>query len=139
MSAEDSVEMRRECCRIRKVEPLGRALAGNKAWITGQRRAQSNTRSSLAVHEDDPDAEAAAEKLLAEKAPTVAPYWSGPDSCSVWPYPPTGTREEIHAEGAGQDDSRLASVATDFTRVLFLSDVVVLPGMVVRVELDERN
>ncbi len=50
----DSVEMRRECCRIRKVEPLGRALAGNKAWITGQRRAQSNTRSSLAVHEDDP-------------------------------------------------------------------------------------
>ncbi|MFB7252086.1 alpha/beta hydrolase [Microbacterium sp. NPDC056234] len=51
--------------------------------------------------EDDPDAEAAAEKLLAEKAPTVAPYWSGPDSCSVWPYPPTGAREEIHAEGAG--------------------------------------
>ena len=50
----DSVEMRRECCRIRKVEPLGRALAGNKAWITGQCRAQSNTRSSLAVHEDDP-------------------------------------------------------------------------------------
>jgi phosphoadenosine phosphosulfate reductase len=50
----DSVEMRRECCRIRKVEPLGRALAGNKAWITGQRRAQAATRSSLAVHEDDP-------------------------------------------------------------------------------------
>ena len=50
----DSVEMRRECCRIRKVEPLGRALAGNKAWITGQRRAQAATRSSLAVQEDDP-------------------------------------------------------------------------------------
>ncbi|MGV7210695.1 phosphoadenylyl-sulfate reductase [Oxalobacteraceae bacterium A2-2] len=50
----DSVEMRRECCRIRKVEPLGRALAGNKAWITGQRRAQSATRSSLMVEEDDP-------------------------------------------------------------------------------------
>lgn len=50
----DGVEMRRECCRIRKVEPLGRALAGNKAWITGQRRAQAATRSSLAVHEDDP-------------------------------------------------------------------------------------
>ncbi|TWI65081.1 phosphoadenosine phosphosulfate reductase [Pseudoduganella lurida] len=50
----DSVDMRRECCRIRKVEPLGRALAGNKAWITGQRRAQSNTRNTLAVHEDDP-------------------------------------------------------------------------------------
>lgn len=49
----DSIEMRRECCRIRKVEPLSRALAGNKAWITGQRRAQSSTRSELAVQEDD--------------------------------------------------------------------------------------
>jgi phosphoadenosine phosphosulfate reductase len=50
----DSIEMRRECCRIRKVEPLGRALAGNQAWITGQRRAQSATRTDLAVQEDDP-------------------------------------------------------------------------------------
>ncbi len=50
----NSVEMRRECCRIRKVEPLGRALAGNKAWVTGQRRAQSSTRAELAVQEDDP-------------------------------------------------------------------------------------
>ena len=49
----NSVEMRRECCRIRKVEPLGRALAGNKAWITGQRRAQSSTRAELHVQEDD--------------------------------------------------------------------------------------
>jgi phosphoadenosine phosphosulfate reductase len=49
----DSIEMRKECCRIRKVEPLKRALAGNKAWITGQRRAQSTTRSELAVQEDD--------------------------------------------------------------------------------------
>lgn len=50
----DSVEMRKECCRIRKVEPLNRALAGNKAWVTGQRRAQSTTRADLAVQEDDP-------------------------------------------------------------------------------------
>lgn len=49
----DSVEMRKECCRIRKVEPLGRALAGKRAWITGQRRAQSTTRAELAVQEDD--------------------------------------------------------------------------------------
>jgi phosphoadenosine phosphosulfate reductase len=49
----DSVDMRKECCRIRKVEPLNRALAGNKAWITGQRRAQSTTRAELAVQEDD--------------------------------------------------------------------------------------
>ena len=49
----DSIEQRKECCRIRKVEPLNRALAGNKAWITGQRRAQSATRTVLAVQEDD--------------------------------------------------------------------------------------
>jgi phosphoadenosine phosphosulfate reductase len=50
----DSIEMRKECCRIRKVEPLGRALAGNKSWVTGQRRAQSATRTTLMVEEDDP-------------------------------------------------------------------------------------
>jgi phosphoadenosine phosphosulfate reductase len=43
-----------ECCGIRKVEPLGRALAGLKAWITGQRRDQSPaTRSAIAVTELD--------------------------------------------------------------------------------------
>jgi phosphoadenosine phosphosulfate reductase len=49
----ESVEMRKECCRVRKVEPLGRALAGNKAWVTGQRRAQSSTRAELHVQEVD--------------------------------------------------------------------------------------
>jgi phosphoadenosine phosphosulfate reductase len=49
----DSVEMRKACCQVRKVEPLGRALEGKKAWITGQRRAQSSTRAELAVQEDD--------------------------------------------------------------------------------------
>jgi phosphoadenosine phosphosulfate reductase len=49
----DSIEMRKECCRIRKVEPLNRALTGKKAWITGQRRAQSTTRAALDVQEND--------------------------------------------------------------------------------------
>ena len=49
----DSVDLRKECCAIRKVEPLGRALQGNQAWITGQRRAQSSTRAELAVQEHD--------------------------------------------------------------------------------------
>ncbi|MES2538517.1 MAG: phosphoadenylyl-sulfate reductase [Pseudomonadota bacterium] len=49
----DSVEMRKECCRIRKVDPLNRALAGNKAWVTGQRRAQSTTRAGLDIQEND--------------------------------------------------------------------------------------
>ncbi|MFT4157641.1 MAG: alpha/beta hydrolase [Microbacterium sp.] len=50
--------------------------------------------------EDDPVAEAASQEKIAEGAPTIAKYWDGPDSCSVWPYPPTGTRGEIHAEGS---------------------------------------
>lgn len=49
----DSIELRHECCQIRKVEPLGRALAGKKAWVTGQRRAQSATRVELHIEEDD--------------------------------------------------------------------------------------
>ncbi|MCW3492054.1 alpha/beta hydrolase [Microbacterium sp. SSM24] len=43
---------------------------------------------------------AAAKEQLASEAPTVAPYWFGPDPCEVWPYPATGTRGEITAEGA---------------------------------------
>lgn len=48
-----SVALRKECCRIRKIEPLNRALAGHLAWITGQRRAQSTTRAALDVQEYD--------------------------------------------------------------------------------------
>ncbi len=46
-SFRDSVDNRKECCGIRKVEPLNRALAGARAWITGQRREQSVTRTRL--------------------------------------------------------------------------------------------
>jgi phosphoadenosine phosphosulfate reductase len=43
-----------ECCGIRKIEPLRRALAGFEAWCTGQRRDQSpSTRSAIAVVERD--------------------------------------------------------------------------------------
>ena len=49
----ESLELRRSCCEIRKVEPLKRALAGKRAWITGQRREQSNGRSQLSGREFD--------------------------------------------------------------------------------------
>ncbi|RJX30920.1 MAG: phosphoadenylyl-sulfate reductase [Oxalobacter sp.] len=49
----ESVESRQECCRIRKVEPLGRALSGKKAWLTGQRRAQAASRAELDIEEFD--------------------------------------------------------------------------------------
>jgi phosphoadenosine phosphosulfate reductase len=49
----ESVELRKRCCHIRKVEPLERALAGKQAWITGQRRDQAATRAGLNVREYD--------------------------------------------------------------------------------------
>lgn len=49
----DSLEQRRRCCAIRKVAPLGRALAGAAGWITGQRRDQAVTRGQLPVAEVD--------------------------------------------------------------------------------------
>jgi len=45
----DSVEMRKECCRIRKVEPLNRALAGNKAWVTIEGKDGEHKLLALAV------------------------------------------------------------------------------------------
>ncbi len=43
----DSVENRKECCYIRKVEPLNRALQGQKIWISGVRAEHSETRSEM--------------------------------------------------------------------------------------------
>ncbi|MCU0435355.1 MAG: phosphoadenylyl-sulfate reductase [Bacteroidia bacterium] len=43
----NSVEQRKACCHIRKVEPLQRALHGASVWITGLRAAQSNARGAL--------------------------------------------------------------------------------------------
>jgi phosphoadenosine phosphosulfate reductase len=50
----ESVELRKSCCGIRKVEPLVRALRDRPAWITGQRRAQSATRTELKLEDFDP-------------------------------------------------------------------------------------
>jgi phosphoadenosine phosphosulfate reductase len=49
----ESVDLRKRCCDIRKVEPLKRALAGKTAWLTGLRREQSVTRADVAVQSFD--------------------------------------------------------------------------------------
>ncbi|UCZ57997.1 phosphoadenylyl-sulfate reductase [Desulfurispirillum indicum] len=49
----DSVENRRQCCRIRKLEPLKRALSGLDIWITGLRAEQSVTRTAMELVEWD--------------------------------------------------------------------------------------
>lgn len=42
-----SIDLRKACCHIRKMEPLARALAGKDAWITGLRREQSGARADV--------------------------------------------------------------------------------------------
>lgn len=49
----DSVENRKECCSIRKLEPLKRALANVDCWITGIRAEQSDNRTNMAQVEWD--------------------------------------------------------------------------------------
>ena len=49
----DSVENRRECCHVRKIIPLSRALEGMKVWITGLRREQSEARSGIQIVDFD--------------------------------------------------------------------------------------
>jgi phosphoadenosine phosphosulfate reductase len=70
-----SVELRKRCCEIRKVEPLQRALDGKRAWITGLRREQSAARAGLRIAEFDAGLHIAKFNPLAD--------WSGND---VWEY-----------------------------------------------------
>jgi phosphoadenosine phosphosulfate reductase len=52
-SFRESLENRHECCHIRKVEPLGRALKGLQGWVTGMRREHGVTRGDLQAIELD--------------------------------------------------------------------------------------
>ena len=49
----ESIELRKGCCAIRKLEPLGRMLDGRSAWVTGLRREQSGSRASVPFSETD--------------------------------------------------------------------------------------
>ena len=49
----DGVPQRKACCAVRKVEPLRRALANKRAWITGLRREQAESRAGIAELERD--------------------------------------------------------------------------------------
>ncbi len=60
-----SQALRKACCAIRKMEPLGRMLAGQTAWVTGLRREQSNARGEVPF-EDTDDAGRAKLNVLAD-------------------------------------------------------------------------
>ena len=49
----DSLALRKACCGLRKMEPLGRMLAGRLAWVTGLRREQSGARGEVLFQETD--------------------------------------------------------------------------------------
>lgn len=69
-----------ECCSIRKIKPLRRHLAGLDAWITGQRRDQSVTRSDVPTEQDD-----AAFSSVDHKVVKFNPL-AGWTSADVWDY-----------------------------------------------------
>lgn len=69
-----SLALRKACCAVRKLEPLGRMLQGRSAWITGLRRDQSDARADVPVASTD-DAGRAKLNVLAD--------WSWAD---VWHY-----------------------------------------------------
>jgi phosphoadenosine phosphosulfate reductase len=48
-----SIELRKACCGLRKLEPLARMLQGQSAWVTGLRREQSNQRGGVPFSEVD--------------------------------------------------------------------------------------
>jgi phosphoadenosine phosphosulfate reductase len=75
-SFRQSVDERKRCCGIRKVEPLGRALGTLDAWITGLRREQAVTRSTAGAVEID-----AAHGGIVKVNPLIA--WS---DAQVWDY-----------------------------------------------------
>ena len=72
-----SIELRKACCGIRKMEPLARALAGKSAWITGLRREQSGARAAVPFIDDSE----VSTKGLHKFNPLAA--WSWAD---VWHY-----------------------------------------------------
>ena len=72
-----SVELRKACCGIRKMEPLGRALAGQRAWVTGLRQEQSGARAEVPLI--DTSEEAAGGRI---KCNPLA-HWTWGD---VWHY-----------------------------------------------------
>ena len=72
-----SIALRKACCGIRKMEPLGRALQGKKAWITGLRREQSNARAEVPLT----DTSEVAAKGLTKFNPLANWTWG-----DVWHY-----------------------------------------------------
>lgn len=77
----ESIDLRKACCDIRKMEPLARALTGKAAWITGLRREQSNARADVGAVEFDGPKDANGKATRAKINPLID--WTLGD---VWHY-----------------------------------------------------
>src|SRR5262249_20701489 len=104
-----SVAERKECCAIRKLEPLSRALQGKRAWVTGLRREQSVTRAEVGVVETD-DAHGGIVKLNPLARWTEAQVWRYARDRSLpvnalheRGYPSIGCAPCTRAVGPGED------------------------------------
>ena len=87
----DSVAKRKECCRIRKVVPLGRALEGVDHWVTGIRSEQSSSRSDLKFVEYSLD------KSLIKSNPLLD--WSKADMHDYLKENPNIPVNSLHSKG----------------------------------------
>lgn len=103
-----SIEHRKRCCDVRKVEPLRRALQGLEAWITGLRRQQALTRSGVRkveMHADhglvkvNPLADWTTEQVWAYIRAHDVPYNALHDRG----YPSIGCAPCTRAVGPGED------------------------------------
>ena len=92
-----SIELRKACCHIRKVEPLERALAGKRAWITGLRREQSNARADVPLVDTSDEARAASSSI---RWPTGPGATSGTTSASTRSTTTRCTTSSIPASAA---------------------------------------
>jgi phosphoadenosine phosphosulfate reductase len=72
-----SMDLRKACCGIRKMEPLASALTGQRAWITGLRQEQSNARAEVPLLDTSEEAT----KNLAKFNPLARWTWG-----DVWHY-----------------------------------------------------
>ena len=104
----DSISQRKGCCEVRKLEPLKRALAGKRAWITGLRRDQSVTRLELdevafdetqGLYKFSPLAEWTAEDVWSYIRSRSVPYNALHDRG----YPSIGCAPCTRAVAAGED------------------------------------
>lgn len=104
----ESIALRKACCGLRKLEPLGRMLAGRDAWVTGMRREQSANRGTVEFAEQD-------DKGRTKLNPLADWHWA-----DVWHYialhqvPYNPLHDEFYPSIGCEPCTRAIAVGEDF-------------------------